>query len=306
MSLPDWRDVLPTPPPGGRLHEAWMTTFDQPDAGLLVEHLLPSLLGASHSPSQEIQERTLFFGELGTALEQLHGRLTVISSPPTGAREASTYPWLWRYVSHFTVGANARAMQHAKLWAFHWKVGDEELLDLHVSSTNLTSSAFKKQIQAGWRASVCLGKSPTKKATATWGQLIPFLEALGKSAGEEATQRLQRLVSLLGRAQCPDDATFVASIPGSKSAAQQLKRFEPAEIHVMTPTIGEWNSGTIAAWSAYAGVDPRKLHLKWCANASTPSACCLVACLLSRMVKMEAINDLRMTFSSTREWNSKK
>ena len=87
-----------------------MTSFEQPDAGLLVEHLLPSLLGGGYSLSQELQERTLFFGELGTALERLHGRITVISSQAVWAREAPQYPWLWRYVSHFTV---ARIPRHA-------------------------------------------------------------------------------------------------------------------------------------------------------------------------------------------------
>ena len=105
MTTPAWKEVLPTPPPGAQLQEAWMTTFDQPGSGLLVEHFLPSLLGLTHSLSQELQERTLFFGELGTTLESLHGRLTVISSPPREEREPSQYPWLWRYVGHFMVGA---------------------------------------------------------------------------------------------------------------------------------------------------------------------------------------------------------
>lgn len=240
-----------------------MTSFDQPDAGLLVEYLLPSLLGASHSLSQELQERTLFFGELGTALEQLHGRLTVISTPPRAAREAAQYPWLWRYVSHFMVGADARAVQHAKLWAFHWKDDDGELLDLHVSSTNLTSSAFKGQLQAGWQASMRLGDRATVNARRTWGELVPFLEALGASAGAAATMRLQRLVALLGRVQCPDEITFVASIPGRKSAARQLQRFVPSEIHVLTPTVGDWNARTLGTWCTDAGVAPGKVHLKW-------------------------------------------
>lgn len=84
VSAPDWKDVLPAPPPGGSLHEAWMTSFDQPDAGLLVEHLLPSLLGTSYTLTPEVHRCTLFFGELGTALEALRGRITVISSPPRG------------------------------------------------------------------------------------------------------------------------------------------------------------------------------------------------------------------------------
>ncbi len=267
MSTPDWKDVLPIPPRGGRLHEAWMTSFEQPDASLLVEYVLPALLASNHSLSQELRERTLFFGELGTALEQLHGRLTVISSPPHVAREASQYPWLWRYVNHFTVGAEARAVQHAKLWAFHWKVGDEEQLDLHISSTNLTASAFKAQVQAGWQVSVRLSEGGTTNSRRTWGELVPFLEALGTSAGAVAKPRLQRLLTLLGRAVCPPDVTFVASIPGRKNAARQLKQFEPSEIHVLTPTVGEWNGRTIDAWSADAGIAPDKLHLKWIASS---------------------------------------
>lgn len=244
-----------------------MTSFEQPDAGLLVEHLLPSLLGANHSLSQEFQERNLFFGELGTALETLHGRVTVISSPPRGAREDSQYPWLWRYVSHFNVGAEARAVQHAKLWAFHWKVDDEEVLELHVSSTNLTSSAFKSQLQAGWQVTLPLAERASQSTRRTWGTLVPFLGALGASAGTVAAMRLQRLVTLLGRVGCPADVTFVASVPGQKNAARQLAAFEPAEIHVLTPTIGEWNEQTLAAWSADVGVVPKKVHIKWISEA---------------------------------------
>ena len=117
------------------------------------------------------------FGELGTALEQLHGRITVISSPPRVAREPSQYPWLWRYVSHFRVGAAARAVQHAKLWAFHWKVGDEEQLDLHVSSTNLTPSAFKAQVQAGWQASVRLSERATVSSRCSGVPSVPDASA---------------------------------------------------------------------------------------------------------------------------------
>jgi hypothetical protein len=240
-----------------------MTSFEQPDAGLLVEHLLPSLLGASHSLSQELPERTLFFGELGTALEALHGRLTVISSPPREERESSQYPWLWRYVSHFTVGAESRAVQHAKLWAFHWKVDDEELLELHISSTNLTASAFKEQVQAGWQVSLPLGARATTNAHGSWGRLVPFLEALGASAGSIAKTRLQRLVTLLGRVECPADVTFIASVPRGKSAALQLKQFEASELHVLAPTIGEWDERTLSAWSSDVGVALAKIHLNW-------------------------------------------
>lgn len=263
MSIPEWKEVLPIPPTGGHLHEAWMTSFEPPDAGLLVEHMLPSLLGTSRSLSQEVHERALFFGELGTALEALHGKITVISTPPHGEREDSQYPWLWRYVGHFTVGADSRAVQHAKLWAFHWKLGDEDYLQLHVSSTNLTASAFKEQIQAGWHVTLPLGLRRTASTQKSWGELVPFLEALGSSAGSVASSRIQRLIMLLGRVECPTTATFIASIPGSKSAARQLKQFEASEIHVMTPTIGDWNDHTLASWSKDAGVALNQVRLKW-------------------------------------------
>ena len=240
-----------------------MTSFDEPDAGLLVEHLLPSLLGATYSLSQELQERTLFFGELGTALDVLHGRLTVISSPPRSARKDAQYPWIWRYVSRFIVGAESRAIQHAKLWAFHWKINDKDYLELHVSSTNLTTSAFKAQMQAGWHVCLPLGERATQGARGTWGDLVPFLDALGISAGDVAARRIQRLVTLLAQLECPANVTFVASIPGKKSAAMQLKQFDPSELHILTPTIGEWNNRTLAAWIADAGVTPSKIHLKW-------------------------------------------
>lgn len=264
MSNPDWTEVLPTPPDGGSLFEAWFTTFDQPDAGLLVEHLLPSLLGVSHSLSHELEERTLFFGELGTALERLHGRLTIISSPPRAAREASQYPWLWRYVSHFAVGAESPATQHAKLWAFHWTIGDKEHLDLYVSSTNLTASAFKKQLQAGWKGSLCLGDRVTKKTKQSWGELVPFLEALGASAGAHAKERIDRLTQLLARAECPEGIMFVASIPGSeKRGTQVIKRLAPSAIHIFTPTVGDWTKDTLTAWSKDVGVATDEIHLKW-------------------------------------------
>lgn len=263
MTAPSWKDVLPAPPPGGSLREAWLTSFEQPDARLLVEHLLPSLLGTSHSLSQEIQERTLFFGEMSTALEALHGRLTAISSSRRATREDSPYPWLWRYVSHFIVGAKSRAVQHAKLWAFHWKVDGEERLELYVSSTNLTTSAFKDQIQAGWQVCLPLRGRANQRTRRTWGSLVPFLDALGVSAGDTAATRIQRLVTLLGRVECPADVTFVASIPGQTSAARQLKQFKASEIHVLTPTIGEWNGRTLSTWSKDVGVHLSKVHLKW-------------------------------------------
>ncbi len=264
MSKPDWTKALPKPPEGYRLLEAWFTTFDQPDASFLVEHLLPSLLAANRLVSHELNERALFFGELGTVLKDYHGKLTVISSRPKIGRAVSQYPWLGRYVDHFMVGANSRAVQHSKLWALHWAGDDTEQLDLYVSSTNLTSSAFKDQMQAGWKVSLSLEGRPTANAKQSWGEFIPFLYALGASAGPTAKDRVNRLVQLLGKAKCPDGVTFVASMPGSKSrAAAALRKLAPSAIHIMTPTVGDWTKDTLAAWSKDTGVPLAKIRLKW-------------------------------------------
>lgn len=263
---PTWKEALPAPPVGGRLIEAWMTSFEPPDASLLVEHVLPVLLNVNSSLTQEVKERKLFFAELATALERLHGRLTVISSPSVGAREGSQYPWLWRYVSHYMVGAGGAAVQHAKLWAFHWQTSEGEAIELHVSSTNLSSSAFKHQLQAGWHVTLPLGDKPTEGTRRTWGELVPFLEALGASVGSDGRKRIQRLVALLGRVRSPADVAFVASVPGGKSAARQLAKFEPSAIHMLTPTVGEWNDRSLKAWTADIGVTPTKVHLKWIAE----------------------------------------
>lgn len=263
MSAPGWEGVLPAPPPGRYLHEAWMTSYDPPDAGLLVEHFLPALLATEHALSHEGPERSLFFGELGDALERLHGRLSVITSSSRGEGAPSPYPWLWRYVDRFMVGADSYAVQHAKLWAFHWKGGDDECLELQISSTNLTSSAFKDQLQAGWKVVLPLAPRVVTGAQKSWGKLIPFLSALGKSAGNLASERIQRLLSLFKRTVCPPDVIFVASIPGSPSAARQLAEFKASAIHVMTPTVGDWNAGTLNRWSRDVNVPADRLHLKW-------------------------------------------
>lgn len=75
--------------------------------------------------------------------------------------------------------------------------------------------------------------------------------------------RIQRLVTLLGRVECPAEVMFIASIPGDKSAARKLKQFEASEIHVLTPTIGEWNERTLSDWSSDVGIAADKIHLKW-------------------------------------------
>jgi hypothetical protein len=244
-----------------------MTSFEQPEASLLVEHLLPSLLGLYHAPTLDYGERNGFFGELCTTLERLHTRLTVISSPPQDPRRDPQYPWIWRYVSHFRVGRERYAIQHAKLWAFHWRIGEEEHLELHVSSTNLTLSAFRMQLQAGWQVILPLEKRPSRELRRTWADIIPFLEALGAAAGEIATQRIQGLVALLSRARCPEGITFVASVPGQKGASRQLAKLQASHLHILVPTVGNWNGQTLSDWFADTGISAKRTCLKWIAAA---------------------------------------
>ena len=260
MTNPTWKEVLPAPPAGCELREAWMTSFEPPDARLLVEDLLPALFGMNRSLSQDRNEKTLFFGELGNYLGRVP--LTVISSMPRGAGEDRPYPWLWQYVKRCYVGSQTHAVQHAKLWAFHWGKGKEEWLELHVSSTNLTGSAFKNQLQAGWTVALELGNAGVGEQS--WGALIPFLRALGTSAGTDATDRL---IKLLGRATCPDGVTFIAGFPGQargdRAARQLEERFKPSQIHILAPTIGDWNGKDLKMWSEAIGVPLGKVHLKW-------------------------------------------
>jgi hypothetical protein len=269
MTSPEWRHPLPSPPPGARLEEAWLTTYDRPDASLLVERFLPALLGARSSIGSEGLERRPSFAELVDELERRRHQLTILSSPSRERLVDDPYPWLWRYVAHVSVGARGPAVQHAKLWAFHWSSDDgnePDQLELHVSSTNLTLAAFRAQVQAGWRCLLPLDDTTQarEKPAQEWSSLVKFLRALGESAGDDADLRLQRLVALLGRARCPDDAHFIASIPGKPSPLPQLaKHFAAQRLHVFVPTVGEWSAEQLQAWCGALDLKPKHLTLAW-------------------------------------------
>lgn len=263
MSMPEWKDALPVAPKGAdKLLGMWVTSFDQPDASLLVEYMLPSLLMANHSALSVEHENN---ANLAVNLERLKGKLNIITSMPRNAQRENAYPWLWRYVDHYCVGRGSPVVQHSKLWAFHWEFQGHEKLELYVSSTNLTTSAFKNQLQAGWRCMVDLSGCSTDNNRETWGALVSFIKELGKSAGDAASNRLNGLLDLLGRAKCPNGVVFIASIPGSKKyAAKELKeKFSPTEVHILTPTIGSWNLASLEGWCKQLGVLSNKVYLKW-------------------------------------------
>ncbi|MBS2031507.1 MAG: hypothetical protein JST54_26640 [Deltaproteobacteria bacterium] len=281
----DWLSSIPIPPRRHQLAAMFMTTYRPAEAPLLVEHLLPSLLHLSRSPTNEPEGRALFFGELAVRLERLRGRMTIVSSTADedgdhnfSAATKPQYPWLWRYVSPFTVGATGQAVQHAKLWMFHWRSDTEpDLLELFVSSTNLTEAAFRGQLQCGWRATVELGDRPTQANLSSWGILPDFLQVLTASAGgPEAPKRAAYFVDLLGKAACPDDVSFVATVPSTvrepgddrRWGARALRAVAPEdrgslEVRICVPFVGGWNGETLEAWCKALGTDPDRLGLAW-------------------------------------------
>jgi hypothetical protein len=297
-----WESPLLAACPRHRLAAAIFTTYRPADASLLVEHVLPSILGLSRGFTEDADSRALYFGELASRLEGLRGKLTVISSSSTeegdsfsGRDGAISYPWLWRYVTPFSVGAEGAAVQHAKLWMLHWIGRSEnddaknggpanaaarkvaaikrEALEIVVSSTNLTTFAFKAQMQAGWRVVLPLVSQSTKFNRNSWGPLAPFLETLGGSAGLNARERTDYFAELLGRCSCPNGVDFVASVPGGESGtrrwgAKALGNLAPSNrsplvVDICTPYVGNWDRTSLAAWCSDIGVDSSQIGLSW-------------------------------------------
>ncbi|RKH05023.1 hypothetical protein D7V97_24570 [Corallococcus sp. CA053C] len=284
---PDWREALPTVPPGYRLHAALFTTFEPAQPSLLVEHLLPSVLTLARGLDPEPEARSLYFGELAVALERLRGRLTVISSSPSRASDpavtmGAAYPWLWRYVTPLFTGENGAATQHAKLWMLHWvtegRAGKErsEALEIVISSANLTLSSLRDQLQAGWRAFLPLGARGARARRDTWGPLPRFLEALGESAGTQAATPTAAFVELLARCECPEGVQLVASIPAALQGTGETSRWGiralgkaapdghgPLRVQVCAPFVGEWQERAFRQWCLGLDVKPDAVALSW-------------------------------------------
>ncbi len=109
-----------------------------------------------------------------------------------------------------------------------------------------------------------LGRRATTKAKNAWGDLVPFLEALGTRRESSATESISRLIDLLARAECPESVKFVTSIPGGeKRGAQVLKKLKLSAVHILSPTVGEWTRESLTAWCMDVGVPAAKIHLKW-------------------------------------------
>lgn len=280
-----WESLLRSDAPSGCiLKAALFTTYDRPDERLLAEHLLPLLLKLNREPESEGVERQYFLLELDERLKELHDRLVVISSTAReepGDAETSdggTYAWIWQSIRHLTVGRHAKAVQHAKLWLLHWGAANEngdEFLEIVVTSSNLTRSAFKSQLQAVWRACLELHPQRSEARLGGWGILPEFLRELAASAGDERSLALS--LELLARADCPAGATFVASVPG-KHTRQELRRTPwgaaglqkilPAgngtvTAAILCPFIGAWNADSLSRWCDSIDGAPARLELVW-------------------------------------------
>lgn len=271
----------------GRLLGALLTTFDPPDAGVLVEEYLPAWLQLKNSYTDEGKDRLRYFAELSDELRRLKGHIAIISS--AGQVGASAEAWIWNYIRRFEVGAMRAAVQHAKLWMFHRAPAGariRETLELVVSSANLTRDGLRGQIQAGWRCVLELDARGSDARRKTWGILPAFLAELGKASGMGGPAMIDGWLALLRRCGCPPNIEFVASVPGTHSAATLVRKGSTwgaaglraywsgktsPKISVMAPTIGHWTDDTFKAWTRIAGVEPGRISVAW-VGASHPWA----------------------------------
>jgi hypothetical protein len=280
-----WEPLLHTDAPKGCVLKAAMfTTHDRPDATFVAEHLLPVFLQLSHQPEATKQEHTCFTVELHRRLEELRGKVAIVSSSvfeePSFENERATgpYDWIWQFVRALTTGRTGRAIQHAKLWLAHWGEGDEsgcEFLEIVISSANLTRSSFTGQLQAAWRALIPLGSARTKAHTESWGPLPAFLEALEESTGN--TELLGLFRQLLGRASCPAGTTILASVPGRHTSrtlthtpygVAGLARVAPRgrgrlSLSILSPFVGAWRDLELAAWTERLTIKPGQVSVLW-------------------------------------------
>lgn len=281
----NWESLLRTDAPAGSvLKAALFTTYDRADERLLAEHLLPLLLKLTREPDGEGSERQFFLLELDQRLKRLHDKVVVVSSTlreeplDDEVEETGTYGWIWRNIRHLTVGSQRKAVQHAKLWLLHWGAPDgevDERLEIVVSSCNLTLSAFKGQLQAAWRVCLPLYAQRAASRLRGWGVLPAFINELAASAGDG--ECLAAFVELLARADCPDGASFVASVPGTHS--RQVLRRTPwgfaglgaiaprgkgtVRASILSPYIGSWTADRLRRWCASFDGAPERMELVW-------------------------------------------
>ena len=265
----------------GELRAALLTTFEPPDADVLVEDVLPGWLGLSRDAAESGPERTTFLVDLQRRVKSLRGHLAVFSSsrPTTGRSH-----WLWNDVFLCTVGSCGPVVQHAKLWLLHRGPGkgQGETLEVVISSTNLTRPALRGQVQAGWRVVLPLGKASALNE-ASWGTLPAFLTELGRQSGETGKEVIPYWnKKVFPRARCPG-VQFLASVPGKHRredlqrsgrhwGVEGLKRLRPVKptrrIDIVVPTVGSFGDEELEEWASSAGTEAKRIRLAWIPEGS--------------------------------------
>jgi hypothetical protein len=152
-SGPEWLDPIGDETAdrhAGAVQAALLTTYDPPDATLLVEELLPRWFNLDREMSSDDAANRFFLVELAGELQRRRGKLAIFSSAKVLGPESRH--WIWSHVARHFVGARGSVVQHAKLWLLY-RVDEDgvERLDIHISSMNLTRSAVREQVQAGFR-----------------------------------------------------------------------------------------------------------------------------------------------------------
>lgn len=256
---------LPAPPEGATLRAALFTSYRPVAPEFLLSDVLPTLLGIDRENTDDIRTGDWFTADALNALMRVPDGITVITSGPADDELSARASWLNRFVQPFMVGCNVDCIQHAKLWLCHWATEDEELLQITISSTNLTADAFRGQIQAGWTITLPVGVIAGKHH----GVLTNFLEQLGRAA--DCAHRTDHFCSLLARCPAVPGSHFVASVPGAPSPLGVLKKLGGAgtsrrRLRILTPSIGDWGSvkgGDLHAWCLAVGVKPSDVELVW-------------------------------------------
>lgn len=252
----------------GPLKAAIFTTFEPPDATFLAEDFLPEILRLDRRLSDDSNE--YFWAELYDKLKR--SNIAIISS--FGKEISNSYREIWRYIKKYSTGCDNKAIQHAKLWLIHREGIDNNgfgTLEMHVSSSNLTKSAFEKQIQSAWRIVIPLSGERKDSNRESWGILPHFLEELSRSCGN--CELIDYFQDLLEKAKAPNDVTFLASVPGTHSRKKpwgshglsklKLSKRGKPKIRVLVPYVGNMTQKDLEYWTGEIDGKPDDLTLLW-------------------------------------------
>ena len=141
---PEWLDPVgdeTDDQEAGAVEAALLTTYDPPDAELLVEDLLPRWFDLAREMSSDDAANRNFLAELLAELQRRRGKLAIFSSAALLGPENSH--WIWSHVVRHFVGARGSVVQHAKLWLFH-RVDNDRRATLFEPRLNIESATLDR------------------------------------------------------------------------------------------------------------------------------------------------------------------